>query len=290
MSRLQEKFSKGEFVLTAEIAPNKGAGIKKFNEHAKILGPLVDALNVTDCQRSLVRMSSLAASRVLLDQGFEPVYQLTCRDRNSIALQSDMMGAWALGIQNLLCLTGDPVKAGDHPQAKSVFEVETLGLLKLAKFLQNGMDAQGNKLNARTKFYIGAVVNPTTASQNSQLHRLQKKIEGGAQFFQTQANYDLDDYERFLKEAQSLNTKILAGVLLLHSYEVANFINEHIPGISVPADVLERFKKSSNEMQTGLEFAVETMKRARPYVQGFHLMTIRNEEQIPRLLELYHAR
>lgn len=290
MGRLQEKFSKGEFVITAEIAPNKGAGIKKFTEHAKILGPIVDALNVTDCQRSLVRMSSLAASRILLDLGYEPVYQLTCRDRNAIALQSDLMGASALGIHNLLCLTGDPVKAGDHPTSKSVFEVETLGLLKLVKHLQTGTDAQGNKLNAKTKFYTGAVVNPTTASQNSQLHRLQKKMEGGAEFFQTQANYDLDDFEAFLREAQALNTKIMAGVLLLHSYEVASFINEHIPGISVPQNILERFRTSTDQLQTGLDFAVETMKRMRPYVQGFHLMTIRNEEQVPRLLELYHGR
>lgn len=289
MAKLQEKFQKRERVLTAEITPNKGAGIKKFTEHAKLLGPHVDALNVTDCQRSLVRMSSLAASRVLLDLGIEPVYQLTCRDRNSIALQSDVMGASALGVPNLLCLTGDPVKAGDSPKSKSVFEVEAVGLLHLVGKLQTGTDNEGNKLNAKTKLFVGAVVNPTMASQASQLERMKKKRDAGASFFQTQANYDLDDFATFLTEAQSLNVPILAGVLILHSYEVASFIHEHIPGISVPPNVLERLRTASDQEGTGLDIARETMQRLSDLCQGFHLMSIRKEELIPKLLERYYG-
>ncbi len=288
MTRLSEKFQKGEFVFTAEISPPKGAGIKKLLKNAEILKPHVDAINITDCQRSLVKMSSMAACRVLMDIGVEPVFQLTCRDRNAIALQSDLMGAGALKIPNILCLTGDPVKVGDAPGSKSVFEVEATGLLNILKKLQAGTDNSGHKMNAPTKFFVGAVVNPTLKS--NQLDRMTKKIEGGAQFFQTQANYDPEDFASFLNEAKTLNTKILAGILVLHSYEIASYIHQEIPGISLPDSLLERFKNSSNHEETGIEFAVETMLRLKDLCQGFHLMTVRNEELIPKVLERYHAR
>lgn len=213
MSRLRDKLQSNEFVITAEITPPKGAGVKKLLEHAEAIGPHVDAINITDGQRALVKMSSLAASKVLLDAGYDPVYQLTCRDRNSIALQSDLMGAGALGITNVLCLTGDPVKAGDHPHAKSVFEVEALGLLELVSKLQTGTDFGGNKMNKATKFHVGAVVNPT-ASAGNQFARMEKKKEAGATFFQTQANYDGEDFARFLQDARKLGTKVIAGILL----------------------------------------------------------------------------
>lgn len=290
MSKLKEKLARNERVITAEVTPNKGAGIKKFTEHAQLLGPHVDALNVTDCQRALVRMSSLAASRVLLDLGIEPVYQLTCRDRNSIALQSDVMGAGALGIQNILCLTGDPVKVGDSPKSKSVFEMEAVGLLNLVGKLQTGTDLEGNKLNAKTKLFVGAVVNPTMKSGASQLDRMGKKVEAGAKYFQTQANYDLDDFSEFLNKAQELKVPVLAGILILHSYEIAAFINEHIPGISVPQETLSRLQNSNDQISTGLDIAVETMLRLKNVSQGFHLMSIRSEELIPQLLERYNAR
>ena len=237
-------------------------------------------------------MSSLAASRVLLDNGYEPVFQLTCRDRNSIALQSDLMGASALGIRNLLCLTGDPVKAGDNPNAKSVFEIESVKLLEIVGKLQQGRDGSGQKMNASTKFFPGAVVNPTLSSQG-QLLRMQKKIEAGACFFQTQANYDLDDFHNFLLEAAKLGSPVLAGVLVLHSSEIARYIHSNIPGIRMPESVLERFARGPGgeaEEETGIELAVETMARLEGVCQGFHVMSVRYEEIIPRVLERYYER
>jgi methylenetetrahydrofolate reductase (NADPH) len=290
MGKLADKFTRGERVITAEVTPPKGAGIKKLCKHADLLAPHVDAVNITDCQRALVKMSSLAACRVLLDRGIEPVFQLTCRDRNTIALQSDLMGAAALGIPNLLCLTGDPVKVGDSPASKSVFEVEAIRLLDIVRKLQAGTDNEGHKMNAPTKFFVGAVVNPTKAALGGQLTRMEKKIEAGARFFQTQANYDLDDFRNFLLETRKFQVKVLAGVLILHTREMAEFIHENIPGISVPENVLKRFRDASDATQVGIDFAVETMKAVEDVCDGFHLMSIRAEELIPLALERYHGR
>lgn len=289
MSRLKAKLASGEKTITAEITPPKGIGVKKLLQHAELVAPLVDAINLTDCQRALVKMSSLAASRVLIDHGFEPVLQLTCRDRNRIALQSDLMGAGALEIPNLLCLTGDPVKVGDHPDAKSVFELEAVGLMKLVGKLQAGRDDSGQKMNRASQFFIGGVVNPTQHAP-TQLTRMKLKIEAGAQFFQTQANYDLDDFAAFLAEARKLPAKILGGVLVLHSYDIAAYIDANIPGIRIPPAILDRFKESRDPVQTGIDIAVETMLKIEPSCDGFHLMTVREEELIPKVLEAYRAR
>ena len=290
MSRLSEKLTAGRRVITAEITPPKGAGIKKLLQNAELLGPHVDAINITDCQRALVKMSSMAAARVILDKGHEPVFQLTCRDRNSIAIQADLMGASALGIPNLLCLTGDPVKVGDCPESRSVFEVESVRLLELVRKLQNGRDSGGNKMNAPTKFFVGAVVNPTSQSLGTQAARMEKKIEAGAQFFQTQANYDLDDFCQFLSRARQYRTKILAGVLILHSYEVASYIHENIPGIRLPESLLQDFKSATDQEEFGIDFAVNTMLHTEELCEGFHLMSIRTEALIPRVLEKYYAK
>jgi methylenetetrahydrofolate reductase (NADPH) len=288
MSGLSEKLFAGRRVITAEITPPKGAGVKKFLRRASVLGPVVDALNVTDCQRALVRMSSLVASKVLLDHGVEPVFQLTCRDRNSIALQADLMGAGALGIPNLLCLTGDPVKVGDCPTSKSVFEFETLGLLNVVKNLQDGHDLEGHKMNAPTKFFVGAVVNPSLKQAQGQLSRMEKKIGLGARFFQTQANYDLEDFHSFLQETRKLDAKVIAGVLLLQTYEMAAYIHANIPGINIPDSVLQRFKESTDPTRTGIDFAVETMLHLEKVTDGFHLMSIHAEDLLPKVLEEYN--
>lgn len=285
MSRLSEKLQTGARVFTAEITPPKGPGIKKLVQHAQLLKPYVDAVNITDCQRALVKMSSLAACRVLIDNGLEPVYQLTCRDRNTIGLQADLLGAGALQIPNLLCLTGDPVKVGDSQHSKSVFEVEAIGLLELVSKLQEGRDGCGNKMNASTKFFIGAVVNPTV--QGGQLARMEKKIKAGARFFQTQANYDIDDFKAFLSETKKYDAKILAGVLVLHSGEIAHYIHNNIPGIRLPSSVLERFKIDPENEDIGIDFAVETMRAVENVCDGFHLMTVRREELIPKVMERY---
>jgi methylenetetrahydrofolate reductase (NADPH) len=291
MGKLADKLASGQTVFTAEIAPPKGAGIKRLLEHAALIGPKVDAINITDCQRALVRMSSLAACKVLLDAGYEPVLQLTCRDRNTIALQSDLMGAGALGIPNLLCLTGDPVKAGDCTQAKSVFEVESVRQLEIVAKLQSGTDWNGHKMNKKTKFLVGAVVNPSNQSLGGQFARMEKKVAAGAQFFQTQANYDLEDFRKFIEEAKSrFETKILAGVLLLHSAEVARYIHDNIPGIRIPDSVLAGFETTKDPERYGIDFAVQTMLALEGAADGFHLMTIRTEELLPKLWDAYHEK
>lgn len=290
MTDLHEKLQTGSKVFTAEITPPKGAGIKKLVKNAEILRGCVDALNVTDCQRALVRMSSLAACRVLADHSFETVLQVTCRDRNSIALQADLMGASALGIRNLLCLTGDPVKAGDNPTAKSVFEFESVRLLELVAKLQTGTDGSDHKMNAATKFFVGAVVNPSLISAASQLNRMEKKIGAGARFFQSQANYDLDDFPNFLDKARPMGAYLLPGILILHSREIAKHIHENIPGIRIPDSVLRRFEKCADPREEGIELAVETMIAVDRVSDGFHLMSIRAEELIPEVLKRYHER
>ncbi len=288
MSRLREKLQNNEFVVTAEITPPKGAGVKKLLEHAAEIGPLVTSINITDCQRSLVKMSSMAAAKVLLDAGHDPVFQLTCRDRNSIALQADLMGASAMGISNVLCLTGDPVKAGDNPNAKSVFEVEAIGLLEIVKTLQSGTDFGGNKMNKATRFFVGAVVNPTLSAGN-QLPRMEKKLEAGASFFQTQANYDPQDFAHFLDASRKLGTKVIAGILLLHSREIAHYLKDNIPGIRFPEALLNDFDKTADEEAFGIDWAIKTMNTVRPYCDGFHIMTVRNEGVIPKWMERYQS-
>ncbi len=291
MGKLADKLASGQKVFTAEIAPPKGPGIKRLLEHAALIGPNVDAINITDCQRALVRMSSLAACKVLLDAGYEPVLQLTCRDRNSIALQSDLMGAGALGIPNLLCLTGDPVKAGDCAQAKPVFEVESVRQLEIVQKMQQGTDWNGAKMNKKTRFLVGAVVNPSGQSLDGQLGRMEKKIAAGATFFQTQANYDLADFKSFLVEAKNrFETKILAGILLLHSAEVARYIHANIPGIRIPDSVLAGFETAADPERHGIDFAVQTMLALEDVCDGFHLMTIRTEELLPKIWDAYHEK
>jgi len=289
MGKLQEKLQKQEFVLTAEISPPKGAGIKKLKEHVQLLSPHVTAINITDSQRSIVRMASWAACKVILELGAEPVYQLTCRDRNAIGLQSDLMGASALGIPNLLCLTGDPVKVGDHPTSKSVFEMESTGLLKMVSTLQTGRDAQSNKMNAPTRFFVGAVVNPTHKGSSTQLERMKKKREAGARFFQTQANYDLEDLSSFLNSTKEIQAPVLVGILILHSAKIAHYIHENIPGIQLPSQVLKRMESAVHPEKEGIAIAVETMKMLEGQCAGFHLMTIRQEHLIPELVRHFYA-
>jgi methylenetetrahydrofolate reductase (NADPH) len=290
MGKLSEKLLRGECVFTAEITPPKGSGTKKLLRNAGLVGPFVDAINITDCQRALVKMSSLAACKVLLDNGFEPVYQLTCRDRNGIALQSEVMGAGALGIPNLLCLTGDPVKVGDHPNSKSVFEMESIGLLELVGRLQKGQDGSGAKLNAPTRFFVGAVVNPTLRNEKSQLRRMEKKIQAGARFFQTQACFDIEECRRFFEESRSLAVPVIAGILVMHSLEIAQYLKANIPGIHMPDFIEEKFRGASDPVEAGIDIAVDTMLGIRDYSNGFHLMTVREEELIPKVMEKYRVR
>jgi methylenetetrahydrofolate reductase (NADPH) len=290
MSLLRDRLTQKKLVITAEVSPPKGAGIKKLREHIQLISPHVTAINITDCQRSVVRMASWAACKIIMDLGAEPVLQVTCRDRNSIALQADLMGASALGIQNVLCLTGDPVKVGDSPDSRSVFEYESIKLLQTASNLQRGRDAQNLKMNAPTRFVLGSVVNPTARGGLGQLERMKKKIAAGAIFFQTQANYDIEDFCSFLRLTQDVDTSILAGILVLHSPDIAHFINENIPGIQLPKSVIKRLENSSDPEKEGIEIAIESMLQLKDHCAGFHVMTIRREPLIPLVVKGFYER
>ena len=284
MSTFQERLSKNEFVITAEVCPPKGPDTKEFLEKALLLKDHVHAFNVTDNQRSVMRFSALVSSHLLVQAGLEPIFQISCRDRNSLALESDLLGASRLGIQNLLPLTGDPIRAGDHQLAKGVFEFESVKLLQTIKKMNNGFDFYDNPIDGKTNFFAGAVVNPTAPNINTHLKRMEKKIEAGAKFFQTQAVFDLKAFEVFMKEAQKFNTKIIAGILLIHSHKNVNYLRHHVPGLNIPEALKQELKDSSNPMQTGVEIAARQIKSLQGLCHGVHLMAIKYEEKIVDIL------
>ncbi len=288
MSSLQKKLDEGKFVVTAEIGPPKSAVEDSIIEKAKMLKEHIDAANVTDNQRGVVRMCSLAGCHLLVHSGVEPVMQMTCRDRNRIAIQSDILGAGALDIPNILIVTGDHVLLGDHPMAKSVYDLDSIQTIQMIKLMRDeGVDFAGNELKSPPNLYIGATANPYADPYELQILRLEKKVEVGAQFIQSQAVYDLERFEQFLDDVQYLDVKILAGIVPLKSDGYARFMNKRIPGIRIPQDMIDRLTKAKDKEQEGIQMAIETcielkkMKR----VDGIHIMAIFWEEIVPEIVQ-----
>jgi methylenetetrahydrofolate reductase (NADPH) len=282
----QEALTSGKKIITAEVTPPHGTDITHFMETARLLKPHVHAFNITDNQRALMRMSGLACASLLVREGMDPIYQVTCRDRNILALQSDLLGASALGIKNILALTGDPVTAGDTPEAKGVFQFEAVGLLNLIKKLNNGVSAVDKPLKGHLNLLAGAVVNPGGRSVDPQIKRLEKKMKAGAQFFQTQAVFSRKQMEDFMVKVKPMGAKIIAGVLLVRSLKTAQFLQDKVPGIFVPDELFQRLEKSSDPAQTGLEFASELVRDYLELCDGVHLMAIRCEEKIIDVLKM----
>ncbi len=272
----QEKLKSGQKVITAEITPPHGGSAEHFRHMARELGPYFDALNVTDNQRALMRMSNIATASLLVQEGVEPIYQLTCRDRNSIALQSDLLGAQALGIKNVLCLTGDPVRAG-HFQAKSVFEVESVGLLGLIANLREGKNSAGKSMETPLEIFPGAVVNPSAKRLDGQINRMERKINAGAKFFQTQAVFSASLFETYVREAEKFNVPSIAGVLVVQSLKTARFLQKKVPGIFVPDEMFECLEKAEDPKKAGLEYATRLSQDLLGMCQGVHLMAIKDE-------------
>ncbi|MBF2079028.1 MAG: methylenetetrahydrofolate reductase [Synechococcales cyanobacterium T60_A2020_003] len=287
MSRFQTAIQRGEFLVTAEVMPPKGSNPARMVEMARILKDRVHAVNITDGSRAVLRMSSLAASVVLLQNGVEPICQMACRDRNQIALQADLMGAQALGIQTILALTGDPIKAGDYPQARGVFELESVRLLKLIDQLNQGFDANAKPLpDGATQLLAGAAVDPQCGSWSGLQRRFERKLQAGAQFFQSQLISDFERLEKFMDQiAAGCNKPILAGIFLLKSAKNAEFINRNVPGVHIPQHIIDRLAKASNPLQEGVAIAAEQVQDARHLCQGVHLMAIKKEEVIPEILD-----
>lgn len=287
MSRLRRAIAHQEFLITAEVMPPKGGDPRHMLAMAAGLKGRVHSVNVTDGSRAVLRMSALAASMVLHQAGIEPICQVACRDRNLIGLQADLMGAHALGLHNILALTGDPVKAGDHPQARSVFDLEAVRLLKLIQQLNQGLDANGKPLtDGGLDLLVGAAVDPQLPSWSSLQRRFERKVAAGAQFFQSQLICDFDRLEKFMTQIASVGDRpILAGIFLLKSAKNAKFINRYVPGANIPQTIIDRLAGATDPLKEGVQIAAEQVKLAQNLCQGVHMMAVRREDLIPDILD-----
>lgn len=284
----RQALKSGKFLVTAEIGPGKGTETAQLLEDASIIKKRVDAINVTDQQSSVMRLGSLACSHLLRDLGIDPILQLTCRDRNRLALQSDLLSAWVLGVQNVLALTGDHPVMGDHPEATAVFDLDSVSLLNVIKELNNGQDMAGNKLMGAPDFLAGAVVNPgadTEAAFDLQIMKLEKKIVAGAKYIQTQAIYDLDLFEKFMKRVKEFNVPILGGIILLKSAGMARFMNKNVAGVLVPDNLIREMTDTKDKVKTSIEIAGRLTKGLKDLCQGVHIMAIGWEKRIPAVLD-----
>lgn len=278
----------GDFLVTAEVAPPKGGDITHTIEMTATLKGRVHAVNITDGSRAVLGMSPLAVSAILLQQGIEPICQFACRDRNRIGLQADLMGAHALGIRNILALTGDPVKVGDHPEAKPVFDLESIRLLRLIRNMNEGMNFNQKPLkDGGLDLFPGAAVDPQSKSWSGLQNRFEKKIEAGAQFFQSQLITDFEKLEKFMDQIASHYKKpILAGIFLLKSAKNAQFINRVVPGVNIPDHIIDRLAKAKHPLEEGMKIAAEQIQNARSICQGVHIMAVKREDLIAPILDL----
>ena len=286
----KDALNSGKFVVTAEVGPPKGTDIAEMLHHMDILKGKIDAVNVTDNQSAVMRISSTAVCVKAMEKGLDPILQMTCRDRNRIGLQSDLLGASILGIKNVLCMTGDHVSAGDHKGAKPVYDLESVQLLMAVEGLNNGKDLSGNDLKGATSFFQGGVVTPEANPLEPQLMKFQKKIRAGAKFFQTQAIYDIEKFKEFMKFARKFpHVKVLAGFVVLKSVGMARFLNNNVPGIRVPEELIEEVKAAGKEkaLDTGMSITARHIKQLKDegICDGVHIMAIGMEEKVPEIMQ-----
>lgn len=284
----RENLESGKFLVTAEVGPGKGTDVEHLLKDADIIKERVDAINVTDMQSSVMRLGSMAVCHLLIDIGVDPIFQVTCRDRNRLALQSDLLGAWVLGIRNVLALTGDHPALGDHPQAKPVFDLDSVSLLEVIGRLNAGIDMAGNALKGASDFLPGAVVNPgadTEAALDLQIIKMEKKIEAGAQFFQTQAIYDIDRFEKFMRRIEGSRTRILGSVILLKSAGMARFINKNVAGVFVPEYLIKEMSETKDKVKTSIKIAARLVRQLKDLCHGVHIMAIGWEKRVPQVLD-----
>ncbi len=283
--RLIDVLNKGTFAVTIEYNPPKGTNISSVLESAKRLVGRVHGVNVTDNTAAVVRAGSLPVCRLLYELGHDPVMQLTCRDRNRIAMQSDLMGAHMLGIRNILCLTGDYPTVGDHKEAKPVYDLDSVQVMQLVEGLNNGKDMVGNKLDGSTAFTIGAAVTPEADLVGPVLAKFEVKVKAGAQFFQTQAVYNPDVFAGFMKQVRPFNVKVLAGILVLRNHKMAEFMNANIPGMSVPKEMIDELKAAGDRAEdVGVDIAVHSIKAVRPHCDGVHIMAIKATHRLAEII------
>jgi len=286
--RFRDALNSGRFVVTSEVAPPKGTNIDKMLHHIELLKDKVDAINVTDHQSSVMRFPSLGGCLAIKEQGGEPILQMTCRDRNRLALQAELLLAYTREINNVLCLTGDAVPVGDHKEAKGVFDFDSVQLLRAVRAMESGQDMGGNSLDGPVEFCAGAIVTPEAQPIEPQLIKFEKKVEAGAEFFQTQAIYDLENFSQFMHYARQFPVKILAGIVLLSSARMAKYMNENVPGIFVPEGLIDELGSVAKEemLAKGIEIAgrmIATLKKD-AICDGVHIMAIGKEEVVPDIL------
>ena len=288
--RITELFNDGQFVITAEVGPPKGIHLEHLVGEAKEYLSGIHAVNVTDNQSSVMRTSTLATCAMMKSAGLTPIYQATCRDRNRLALQSDLLGAAALGIENILCLTGDHTKMGDHPGAKPVFDLDSVSLLYTASQLEKGVDLAGNPLVGEPpKFAKGAVVSPISDSVDAQLAKMERKVMAGADYFQTQAVFEPEKFIAFMEKAKQFGKPVQLGVIIPKNAGMCKFMNRNVAGVHVPQhmiDALAADKERAKAGITGVEIAAQIIRECRPYCQGVHIMALGWESKVPELLEL----
>jgi len=288
-----------KFIVTSEIGPPKGTNMEPALHEAEYFRGRVDGVNVTDIQAAAMRVGSMATCHLLKEKGFEPILQMVTRDRNRLALQSDLLSAWVLGIENVLCLTGDHPKLGDHPDAKGVYDLDSVQLLAAAKGLNGGHDLAGNELDGKPDFCLGAVVTPGGNPVEMQIMKLEKKVEAGAEFIQTQAVYDVAQFEAFMQKVSRIKVPILAGIVLLKSAGMAKYMNQNVAGVTVPDDLIGRMAKAgaadkeakaagkpaTNQVQASIEIAAELIRGLKPLCRGVHIMPLGWDKQVPKVLD-----
>ena len=287
---LRQAFESGAFVVTAEIGPPKGTDLDEIKRLIEIYRGSVHAVNATDNQSAVMRMSSLAVAKIVLEQGVEPILQMTCRDRNRIALQSDLLGAHALGVRNVVVMTGDHVLLGDHKQARPVYDVESVQLLEIIKSLNGGTDMTGNALKGKTDFFSGAVVTPEANPLEPQLMKFAKKVSAGAKFFQTQAIYDITMFSVFMEHAKRFDAKVLAGIVVLKNERMAQYLNDRVAGIRVPEELVKELAVAptkEDKQNVGIAIAARLIRQLheKRICSGVHIMAIGMEDKVPVIMK-----
>jgi len=286
LRRLREVLESGQFAITVEYNPPKGTDVSSIMDNAKALVGKVHGVNVTDNTAAILRAGSMSVCRLLYEMGHDPVMQMTCRDRNRLAIQSDLMSAHILGIRNMLCLTGDYPTVGDHKDAKPVYDLDSIGIMQVIHSLNQGKDMTGHKLNGLTDLYIGAAVTPEQDPRGPMLAKFEAKVNAGTKFFQTQAFYDVEKFKSFMKAVRKFPVKVLAGILVLRSAKMAEFMNANIPGVDVPQDIIDELKAAGDEraLDVGVQIAVRTIKAVRAHCDGVHIMAIKAVDRLPEII------
>ena len=285
--RLREVLESGEFATTVEYNPPKGTDASKIMDNAKALVGKVHGVNVTDNTAAILRAGSMSICRLLYEMGHDPVMQVTCRDRNRLAIQSDLLSAHILGIRNILCLTGDYPTVGDHKEAKPVYDLDSIDVMKVIHGLNQGRDLEGHKLQGTTDLYVGAAITPEQDPQGPMLAKFAAKVNAGTRFFQTQAFYDVEKFKAFMQSVRKFPVKVLAGILLLRSAKMAEFLNANIPGVCVPEAIIDELRAVGEEkaLDLGVQIAVRMIKEVRDHCDGVHIMAIKAVDRLPEILQ-----